>query len=199
MNNITQVMETEFKGFAGEMAWLMKEAKDIEKAYFASDASATVSGLASGSDAASFDTKLTKTEMQNAIGYIQQVKNFFDNVAVTQGDYYTNIEQVIFGSAASPTKRSDATESIANRIKIFCESSLTNFQKALELKDKYDNSELGVLVGGLTAQRQIYGANMNNQQLTQGITLVEQFKKMINNEVVAQGLYSANVAVWLLL
>ena len=199
MNNIALTLEDLFKDFANGLSWIQNEAKDIEKAYFSSDASGLVSALGSGTDGASLATKLTKTQYQNGIGFIQQLINFFDNSAVTTGDYLTNIEQVKYGNAATPAFLSDATEDIANRLKVLCDSCLTHFLKSKDIKDKYDNSELSVLVAGLTAGRIIYGANMNNGQLTSGITLVEQFKKMINNEAVTTGLYSANVAIWLLI
>jgi hypothetical protein len=196
MNNITSVLQGEFKSFAINLAWVMQEAADIDKAYFATDASTLVGALSSGTSAASLDTKLTKAQYVNYIGFVEQLANFFGNSAVTTGDYLTNIDQVIYGNAATPAKLSDATESIANRMKVHAQACLTHFLKAKYLMDLYSNSELSVIVAGCTGARMVYGADMNVTQLTQGITLVEQFKKMINNESVVTGLYSANVAVW---
>lgn len=196
MAEVTKVIEDGFRQFASDMSWVMNEAKDIEKAYFATDASTLVSALALDTDGASNATKLTKAQYVNAIGFIQQLKNFFDNSAVTQGDYLTNIQQVKYGNAAVPATLSAATEDVANRLKVLCDACLTHFLTAKDLKDLYDNSELSVLVAGLSAGRKIYGANMNNSELTTGITLVEQYKKMINNEAVTQGLYSATIAIW---
>ncbi len=196
MNSITLVLEGEFKSFATNLQWIMQEAIDVDKAYFATDASTLVGALGSSTSGASLDTKLTKGQYQNYIGFMEQLKNFFGNSAVSTGDYLTNIDQAIYGNAAAPAKLSDATESLANRMKVHAQSCLTNFLKAKTLLDLYNNSELGVIVAGCTGAREVFGANMNVTQLIQGITLVEQFKKLINNESVAQNLYSANVAIW---
>lgn len=196
MNNITAVLEQEFKDFANNLSWVQQEAKDIDSAYFATDANTLVGALATGSTGASFDTKLTKSQYQNAIGFIEQLNAFFGNAAVSTGDYINTIDNIIYGNAATPARVSDAAESLANRLKVLAQACLTHFLKAKYLMDLYNNSELGVLVSGATGARVVFGASMNVTQLTQGITLVEQYKKMINNESVATGLYSANVAIW---
>lgn len=196
MNNVTVQLENDLKAFADNLSWVMQEALDIHKAYFSSDASTLVGALASGTSGASLDTKLTKSQYQNAIGFVEQINNFFSNASVTTGDYLTNIEQVIYGNAASPARLSDAAESLANRIKVLCQSCLTHFNTSKGILDGYNNSELSVIVAGTSGARIVYGATMSVTQLTQGITLVEQFKKMINNQAVSTGLYSANVAIW---
>lgn len=196
MNDDTSEIEGMFKSFASNLSWVMTEAYDIHKAYFATDASTLVGALATGSSGASLDTKLTKNQYINMIGFVDQLKNFFGNAAVTPGDYLTNIDQVIYGNAASPAMLSAATESIATRLKVLAQSCLDLFNTSKSIMDFYSNSEIGVLVSGLSGARVVYGATMNATQLTQGITVVEQYKKLINNETVAQGLYSANVAIW---
>lgn len=196
-STITLTLEQYFKDFAASMNWIMGECLDIDKAYFSSDASTKVSALGSGSDGASYDTKFTKTVYTNAIGFIEQVNKLFSNQTVTTGDYLTNIDQVIYANAASPIVLSPATENLANRLKVLCQSALTQFVIAKNILNLYNNSDLSVMVSGSPGARVVYGANMNVTQLTQGITLVEQFKKLINNEAVATSLYSANVAIWL--
>ena len=197
--SLTQQFQDQTKDFFNGMAWIQKEAFDIEKAYSSSDAQSTVTGLGSGTDAATLATKLTKDQYTNAIGFLLQLQNFFDNSAVTTGDYLGVIDQVIYGNAATPTFLTDATESIGNRLRELCDSALEHYNKALELKDFYDASEFSVLVAGLSGGRRIYGATMNNTQLTQGITVIEQYKNMISNTSVTAGLYSQNVSVWVTL
>ena len=145
-NLVTLTIEVKFKEFAEGLALISTEAKDIEKAYFASDASTLVGALATGTTAASLDTKLTKTQYQNGITFIQQLGDFFGNVAVSQADYLTTIEQVIYGNASSPAIVSDAAENLANRLKTLFDSCLDHFKKSEEILAIYDNSELSVLV-----------------------------------------------------
>lgn len=197
MNNITKILEAEFKDFAEKLSWIMLEAADIVKANSATDASTLVAALATNATGASLATKLTKAQYQNYIGgYLAQLANFFGGSAVSTGDYMSNVDQVIYGNAATPAYVSDATESIANRLKVHAQASLTQFLKAKYIIDLYNNSELSVIVAGCTGARKVYGADHNVTQLTQGITMVLQYKYLINNEAVGTAAYSANVAVW---
>lgn len=196
MNNITLVLENSFKDFANNLSWIMNEAKDIDSAYFATNASSVVGALANSTDGASLATKFTKSQYQNFIGFAEQINNFFGNSSVTTGDYLNTIDNAIYGNAAVPASLSDAAESLANRMKVLAQSCLTQFLTAKDLLNLYYNSELSVVIAGCAGSRTVYGASMSVTEMTQGITLVEQFKKMINNESVATSLYSANVAIW---
>lgn len=199
MNNVTINIEADFKAFAESMSLIMNEAKDIHSAYFATDASTLVEALASGTTGASFDSKLTKAQYQNGIGFLEQINKFFNNEAVTTGDYLNTLNNLIYGNAAVPGNIGDAVESLATRMKNLARSCMTHFVTAKDILETYNNSELGTIVAEITGARIVYGANMSVTQLTQGVTLVEQFKKLINNEAVATGLYSANVAIWKML
>jgi hypothetical protein len=196
MNSVTANLEGGFKQLANNLSWLMNEAIEIDAAYFATNASTVVSALSTSTDGASLDTKLTKAQYQNGIGLIEQFKNFFGNSAVTTGDYRNNVDNLIYGAAASPAKLSDAAESLANRLVVLANSAMTQFLMAQDLLGTYYNSSLSVVIGGCPGAMIMYGANCTVTQFTQGITLVEQFKKMINNEAVATSAYSANVAIW---
>lgn len=196
MNTITTTLEGSFKTFANNLSWVMNEAKDINAAYFATDASTLVGALASGTSGASLDTKLTKSQYQNAIGFVQQLGNFFDNAAVTTGDYLNTLDNTIYGNASAPAKLSDAAESLANRLKVLTQACLSHFLTAKDTLALYYNSELSVVVAGCSGGLRVFGADMNVTQLIQGITLVEQFKKLINNEAVATSAYGVNVAIW---
>lgn len=196
MNSVTLSLENNFKQFADNLSWIMAEATEIDAAYFATNASTLVSALATSSDGASLDTKLTKGQYQNGIGFIEQLKNFFGNSAVTTGDYRNNIDNLIYGSAASPAKLSDASEALANRLVVIANSCMTNFLAAQEILGAYYNSSLSVVVAGCPSAMIMYGASCTVTQFIQGVTLVEQFKKMINNESVATSQYSDNVNIW---
>jgi len=196
MSNITLNLQGSFQSFAENSNWMMNEASDVYASYWATDANVLVSALPSGTSGASLNTKFTKTVYQNSLGFVEQMNKFFSNSAVTTGDYLSNIENVIYANAGTPAIISPATESLADRMKVLCEASLSLFKTAKDILNAYNNSELSVIVAGCSGSRVVYGAAMNVTQLIQGITLVEQFKKMINNEAVTTGLYSANVAIW---
>lgn len=199
MDNTTGYLQARLKYFAEKMESVSIEASDIYAAYFASGANVSVDALASSTTAATVSTRLTKGEYQNGITLIGQINNFFGNIAVSQAGYLTTVESVLYGSAASPAFVSDAVEDIGARIKLLFSTVLLQFNDAKNILSIYNNSELSVLASGLTAYRVIYGADMTNSQMSLGVTLVEQFKKLINNEDVAQGAYSNNVAIWKLI
>lgn len=196
MNTVTIDLENAFKSFATNLNWVMNEAKDIHTTYFATDASTLINALATSGTGASLDTKLTKAQYTNGIGFLEQLNNFFGNAAVTQGDYMNTLQNLIYGNAASPAKVSDAAESLANRMKVLAASCVSHFLSAKDLLGIFNNSELAEVIANISGARIVYGANMSVTQMTAGITLVEQYKKLINNEVVATGDYGVTIAQW---
>lgn len=196
MNNIALNLEGSIKAFAENLSWMQREVADIYKAYFATDATTLVGALATGASGASLASKLTKSQYQAGITFVEQMTRFFGNQSITTADYLGTIEAILYGNAASPARLSDAAEDIADRMKVACGLCLGYFNSAKDILDTYSNSELSVLVSGLAGSRIIYGANMNATQLGQGITLIEQYKKLINNEAVSTGSYGTNVAIW---
>ncbi len=60
----------------------------------------------------------------------------------------------------------------------------------------YFDNEVGDAITNLDNQRIIYGSEMTKSDLTNAITLLQEFHKMLENTAVTQGDYSSTVSKW---
>ena len=179
---------------ATSLAPLINESSDIEKLYFAGPSS-QLSGLAAG-DAATVATKLTKQEIENGIGLVQQMKNFFGNSAVTTGDYNAVIQPILYGNNAASSPVSVEVEAIGNRLYLYCESLLAIYKKAKDIDKLYWSSEVGNAVGAINSSTVFYGIDATGGELILGITLTNQILKLIDNVAVTTADYAGTIAKW---
>lgn len=193
-NQIAAKLQTKFSSFMVSLGYLVPEVSDIEKAYFAGP-SAQLAGLADG-DPATVSTKLTKLEISNAIGLCQQINNFFQNAAVTQGDYLAVIEPVLYGNDQATTAISVEVEAIGERLYLLCQTVLELFKNSKDNYTTYWANEIGNAVGAIATGTVFYGIGATAGDLVSAITITEQFKKMINNEAVATSDYKSIIAKW---
>lgn len=196
MNTIPTIIETAIAQMAASLKLISNEASDIEKAYFATGANALIGALATDGTAATVSTKLTKGEVVNAISLCQQVKNFFGNSDVTQDDYLVTIQNLLNGTNAANSALSQDVESIGERLKQLGADLLIHFKTAKNILKMYSASELSAAVGAISNQTIVFGGSVTKSKLVSGITLVEQLKKMINNEAVTTGDYEATIVLW---
>jgi hypothetical protein len=196
MKNLSLELETELKAFATSLKAVWIEAEDIFKEYFSTDATTLVSALATDGTAATVSTKLTKAVLISGITFVTDLKDFFTNAAVSQTDYLATIQTILYGSASLGSPLSPAVESVGTRLYNLCATCLTLNNKAKALLDIYIDSELSAAVGAISSTTVVFGATSTKSLYTSGITLVEQYKKMLNNESVTTGDYAATLAKW---
>jgi hypothetical protein len=194
--DITNILQTNIKQFVDASVTMYAEVKDISKAYWATDANTKISGLANDTDAATLSTKLTKVEYITSITFVAALENFFGNSAVGQSDYMVTCNKLKYGSHATGAKLSEATEQLGSRMNLVALNAIEMFKWANNILTIYASNEVGDMIANIDAQRHIPGSQMNKDELNSGITLVEQFKKIINNEVVATGDYASTLAKW---
>jgi len=192
----TKKAQIDIKTIMTGMLWLKEESRGIYNAYWDTDASTLVPALATGTTGATVASKLTKDEFINGITFVEDLDNFFTNSAVTQTDYLGTCNKLQYGSANISTEVSNATENLGTRLQTLGINCISYFRNARDVLAFYTNNELGDLISSLDTQRIVPGSDMTVDDLNSGITLVEQFKKMINNEVVTTSLYEATVAKW---
>ena len=192
----TKKIQIEIKAFMQEMCWLKEEARDVYNAYWDTDASTLVPALSTGTTGATVASKLTKTEYINGITFVEDVDDFFTNSAVTQTDYLQTCNQLQYGSANISTEVSNATESIGTRLQTLGINCVGYLKNANDILSFYTNNELGDLITNLDTQRVVPGSDMTKDDLSLGITVVEQFKKMMSNEAVTTADYGSSVAKW---
>ena len=199
MFNETKVLQDKIYQIMVNMDWIFNEGQNIEKAYWATEANTYISGLSSDSDAATVDSALTKAEFVTGITFAGQMKNFFTNAALTQADYLATIENIKYADATGATAVPVCAEELGNRILALCNNAQTVFNSCRDTLNYYTATEISDMVAVLDVHRGIYGSSVTAQFLSEGMTCIEQFKKLINNEAASQGDYKSTVQKWMAL
>ena len=178
------------------MIWIQPESSDLSKLYWSEiSGDATYSGLASGA-AATFGTKLTKQEIINGLAITEQFDKFFTNQALTQADYLANIDGIIYGNDEYTSPGiSVAIEQFGIRLVALSEASLVLFKSAKDILDIYFDTEISGAIGGVSGGLLPWTA-ISKSDISASVSLIEAFKKVINNEVAAQADYGSTVAAW---
>lgn len=196
MASATEILHSKMRFIIQDMAAHQQEAIDLKKLYFSEVDSDTVFSALLSALAATFSTKLTKGECVNGATFVGEVVDFFTNSAVTQGDYHATIQSVKYGNHEYTSPGiSPACEAYGERLKAFAEVALDLFLRCLEALDIYTDNEIADALGALSGD-QVPWVEVSVADFTAGITLIEQYKKMINNEAVSTADYGATVAKW---
>ena len=196
MSTSTEILESSLKSFMDAMVILQPESSDLSKLYWAEvNTDGTYTALAGGA-AATFSSQLTKQEIINALSFAEQIDKFFSNQALAQADYLLNMEGIIYGndSYGSPGI-SVAIEQFGERSVEFCTKCLQLFKDAKDILDMYFDTEISAAIGAVTIT-EVPWYNFNKSDFTSAVSLVENFKKAINNEVASQADYSSTVSRW---
>lgn len=175
---------------------IVTECDNISKLYFSEvNPDATFSDLPA-SAAATFSTKLTKQEIINALTIAEQVRNFFGNLPLTQSDYRQNLQGIIYGNDVYTSPGiSVAIEDYGVRAVAFANSILEVFDCATEVIDIYFDADIANAIGAVVGVNTPW-YNMSKSDFTSGVNLLENFRKMINNEAANQGDYQATMSKW---
>ena len=194
--DVTKRLEIDIKEMLVNCCCMGCEANDIFKAYWSTNANTLVAALGSDTDGASLTTKLTKAEYINAITFVEDFSKFLSNQAVSANDNLQVLNKVLYGSAATPAKLSEATEAIADRMKTFSQTIFTTYEYARKAYNIYTAEEVGDMITNLDAHRKIPGSNLTKSLLDGGITFAVQFKNLLENQSVTTGDYASTVSRW---
>ena len=195
---LTKLLQTNIKIIFDLLESIKQESADIYKAYWSSDANTTVGALGD-SDPATYASRLIKTEYSSGLALVEDLDDFFTNSAVTQTDYKQTCGNLFYGSATTPTLRTNATEAIGDRLKNIASSCLAADKLCVEALKLHTESEIYDAFtnnGNFSAGNIVFGSEMTKADLNAGITLIEQFKKMMNNEAVTTADYAVTLATW---
>jgi len=195
MAAITRKLQNDIKSIINALQILKEESKDIVKVYWATGISTLLAAKNDG-DAVTISTKLTKAQYVSGITMVTKFNNFFSNAAVTTGDYIETCQKLKYGNDEAVTILSESTEAAGDRLYQVALDCIELFKNCRDTLDLYIDNEVGECVAVWTNERVVYGADMNKSELSAGITLVEQFKKMMNNEAVNTGDYETSIASW---
>lgn len=193
--DVTRYIQIEIKSIVDSMSVMKTEVQNIGKVYWSTDANTAVAALGA-SEPVTMVSKLTKTEFLSGITLCEQLDKFFTNQALTQSDYMSSCENIIYGNDGRTSKLSESVEGLGNRMLQVCQDCVTLFKKCTEVLKIYNENEIGTMISGISTTRLIPGSEMTKAELSSGITLLEQFKKVLNNEVATQGDYGSTLAIW---
>lgn len=193
--DVTRQLQIDIKTLVNSWSNMKNEVADIGKAYWATDANTAVAGLGAN-DAATMVSKLTKTEYLAGITLCEQIDKFFTNLALTQSDYLASCQNIIYGNDARTSKLSESVEALGDRMKQVCQDCVTIFKKCKDVLKMYTENEIGTMISAISTTRAIPGSDMIKSELDAGITLCEQFNKLIGNEIATQGDYTSSLAMW---
>jgi hypothetical protein len=193
--NLTLELENEIRSFVSAMKSVWIEADDLYKMYFSAGPSSELSGLSSG-DPATLSTRLTKAEIVNGITLVENLTKFFSNQAVSQSDYMATMQTILYGNDPKASALSVAVEAVGTRLYNLSGTLLAYNNKAKAILDYYTDTEISAAVAAISDETIVFGANSTKALFASGITLVEQFKKMLNNEAVTTGDYASTLAKW---
>ena len=194
--DITGLLQTKIKLVVDALTTMHSEVVDIGKAYWATDANVLVVALTNDTDAATLTTKLTKAEYVAGVTLCSEMADFFDNAAVSTADYIVSCNKLRYGSHATGAKLSEATEQLGTRMNLVALNCVELFKIVKDILSIYVANEVGDMIANIDAQRHVPGSQMTRDELNSGIALVEQFKKMMNNEAVTPGDYATTLSQW---
>lgn len=199
MFNETKVLQDKIYQIMRTMDWMDTESRNIEKAYWATETNTYVGGLSADADPATTNTRLSKKEFVDGITLCGQIKNFFSNAAVLQADNQVIIENIRYADTLGAADVPTCAEEIGQRLSTLCLNILSAYDSCRECLAYYDATEISDMVGVLASHRGVFGSSMTVQTLSEGMTCIDNFKKLINNEVATQGDYRSTVQKWMAL
>lgn len=196
MTTSTEKLDELLKLFMTSMVTVQTEAIDLEDLYWAEvSTDSTYTALAS-SAAATFATKLTKQEVINSLTIAEQVRKFFTNVAMTQNDYWNNFHGILYGNDEYTSPGiSTAIEAYGTRAVSFIGTLLTEFNRSRDILDIYFDTTINAAIAAVTVEECPW-YEYTKDDLIDGLTLVENFKKLFNNEAPTTGDYGSTLARW---
>lgn len=196
MQQITVLLQNNIKTIMTSLASMQRECKSIYDSYWKTMANTTVSGLSTDATPATVASKLTKKNYIDAITLSESLNNFFQNAAVTTGDYLQTSVNAKYGNAVLGSAIDVPTESIGDRLKQLCLDCIEIYRQSQNVLDLYFDNEVGDIVAVLDAQRIVYGSEMTVSDLSSAITLLQQFNNFMGNSIVTAGDYSSTISKW---
>jgi len=193
--DITRQLQTDIKLLINSWLTMKNESTDIGKVYWSTDANTAVAALTTG-EATTMVSKLTKEEFLAGITLAEQLDKFFTNQSLTASDYLASCQNTIYGNNARTSKLSESVEALGDRMKQVSQDCITIYKKCLDILKSYTENEVGTMIASISSNRIIPGSDMTKAELLSGITLCEQFNKLLSNQAATQGDYAATLVTW---
>ncbi len=180
MINVTKELQKDIKTTIQSFEKMFNEAQDLENLYWKGSVSTDLAAVSLGTDPATQDTRLTKDQVISILTFCENTRKFFDNVAFGVADYMTTAQNSLYGNATA-TLVTQNIEAFSNRGVQFCRDSVTQFNRARDIENIYNSSELSAMIGSISTQTIVYGSDMTKDQLTSAVTLMQNWQDFLSN------------------
>lgn len=195
MNNVSSNIQSKLKSLATAFVASRNEAKDVERYYFASNASTLVPALATDVSPATM-CGLSKAQFLSGVSTMGIVKSFFGNAAVSTSDWMYATLGLIGGAYPKDSVLSADVEAQGVRMKLLAVELIKQYKLTAEIVEIYSSSELSAAAGAMSAHTVMFGASMTKQHLVDGIVMCQQFLKIFDNAAVTTGDYASTAEKW---
>jgi len=190
------VVKNKMKELITSLGTVHHEATSIYSVYWKSDATTLVGAVTPDTTAVTVTTKLKKSEFIDGITTCEALKNFFDSAAVSQADYLQNCDHILYGNNPAVAQLSNAVESLGTRMYNLITTCIADLYLAQDILVLWSAHQLDDINEVLNDETYFPEFETNRAVVNAGITLVEQFKKLMSNEAVTTGDYASTVAKW---
>lgn len=165
--------------------------------YWKTSANLDINGLGSAGTAASLASRLTKSQCQNmALVLADQLgNNFFENVAVVQGDYMTDVESLLYGNVTGALVSVPA-EAFCTESKQLAYDALSLYLKCRELSDFYAAQGIAAILSPLAGSDSVTPDGVTKDEFLAVVELVAQFQNFVNNAAVSAASYKTTLGLW---
>jgi hypothetical protein len=192
--NVALQLQNEIKGGVVSFTQMFNQAVDLENLYWKGSVSADL-GAFTGTDPVTQTTELTKDQLIAILTLAENVRKFFDNVAPSQSDYLTTIEDVRFGTAV-PTFVNNTVEAYGNLGVQFARDCLTMYFTTRNLQNVYFSTELASAAGAISDSVEVFGSTMTKKQLVDAITLFANWESLMSNGAVGAADRKVTLGLW---
>jgi hypothetical protein len=196
MNNVSAVVESEFKVLASQFLSLMQTASNIVKNYNSTNVVTLVTGAASQSTPVTVSTSLTQYQFESGITFCTQLQNFFNGSAVVTADYLGIVENLITGTTPAAAILSNGVESIGSQLQQLGQNVLTYYNGAVIANAAYNQNGLAQTVSAISASTIVPGASHPAADFSSAITMVLQFINLMTNQAVFASNYFNTCIEW---
>lgn len=199
MNNVSSVVESQFKTLSSQFLSLMQQSANIYKAYTATDVSTLVGALANNNTPATVSTALNKYQYTAGITFCVQLANFFNGASVTSADYYGISEGLTNGDTPAGSPLSAAVELIGSQLFQLGQNALTFYAGAVIANGAYNQNGLAQTVTALVGTNSgivVPGCSSSCGDMANAITMVLQFLNLMTNQSVFASNYFNTCIQW---
>lgn len=198
INNITHDLQVILKSIMSSMDTLQFDAKRAYDAYWDTDTTTLVSA-AGASEQVLVSPQVSKTTYTNGTTLAENLYKFFNNLAVGAVDHLEYCNELVYGEKFETpitAELSPATASIGEQLVAISETCLKLLDQSRIAMNIYNDNELSGVLSAISPERIVFGSSMSKTDLSNAITLCQQFESFMIAVDPTDGDYSTTLSKW---